>query len=268
MHRTGDPELVTWLHDLPPAVINRLWAGYLGVTAVAFLLAAVAGTGLQTFFGALLGLAGAGAIVVGVLLYDPRPQRPWWVLAGGQTCFALADLVAVAMRSPLGATTFPSIPEFLYLAAYPIVTLGFALLVVRRPLGAGWAVLLDGGILTAGLALLVWVAFADPILVSANLKYLDRTVEIVFLLCDIALIGVVSCLLLGSETRTTAIRLFVLSVLAMLIGDGLTGAGHGLGANSPVAAFFLFAQYGLWGAAALHPSMARPARLNVDRAIG
>ena len=264
MHRTGDPELVTWLHDLPPAVINRLWAGYLGVTAVEFLLAAVAGTGLQTFFGALLGLAGAGAIVVGVLLYDPRPQRPWWVLAGGQTCFALADLVAVAMRSPLGATTFPSIPEFLYLAAYPIVTLGFALLVVRRPLGAGWAVLLDGGILTAGLALLVWVAFADPILVSANLKYLDRTVEIVFLLCDIALIGVVSCLLLGSEARTTSIRLFVLSVLAMLIGDGLTGPGT-VSANSPVAAFFLFAQYGLWGAAALHPSMPRPARLNVDR---
>jgi PAS domain S-box-containing protein len=245
-------------------VTNRLWAGYLVMAAAAFVLASTAGTGLQTGIGAILGLAGAGAVVVGVFLFDPRPQRPWWLLAGGQLCFALADVVAGTMRSPLSATTFPSIPEFLYLAAYPIVTLGFAFLVVRRPLGAGWAVLLDGGVLTAGLALLVWVAFADPILVSTNLRYLDRTVEVVFLLCDIALIGVVSCLLLGSEARTPAIRLFVLSVLAMLVGDGLTGPGT-VSANSPLAMLLLFAQYGLWGAAALHPSMAKPARLNVDR---
>jgi PAS domain S-box-containing protein len=264
MHRDGDPLLVTWLRDLPPAVINRLWAGYLAATAAAFVLAAAAGAGLQTGFGAILGLAGAGAIVVGVFLFDPRPRRPWWLLAAGQLCFALGDVVAGVMHSPLGATTFPSIPELLYLAAYPIVTLGFALLVVRRPLGAGWAVLLDGGILTAGLALLVWVAFADPILIDPHLKYLDRTVEIVFLLCDITLIGVATCLLLGSETRTPAIRLFVLSVLAMLVGDGLTGPGT-VSANSPVAMLLLFAQYGLWGAAALHPSMASPAMLNVDR---
>jgi len=264
MHRDGDPAGVTWLRDLPPAVTSRLWAGYLAVAASAFVRATAAGTGLQTGIGALLGLAGVGAVVVGVLLFDPRPRRPWWLLACGQLSFALADVVAATMHSPLGATTFPSVPEFLYLAAYPVVTLGFALLVVRRPLGAGWAVLLDGGILTAGLALLVWVAFADPILISTQLKYLDRTVEVVFLLCDIALIGVVSCLLLGSEARTPAIRLFVLSVLAMLIGDGLTGPGT-VSANSPLALLLLFAQYGLWGAAALHPSMAKPARLNVDR---
>ena len=264
MHPDDDAELVTWLRTLPQTVVDRLWVCYLAAAAVAFLLASAVGPGLQTAFGALLGVAGAGVIVVGVLLFDPRPRRPWLVLAAGQMCFALGDFVAGVMRSPLGATTFPSVPEFLYLAAYPIVTLGFALLVVRRPLGAGWAVLLDGGILTAGLALLVWVAFADPILASTHLKYLDRTVEIVFLLCDIALIGVVSCLLLGSDARTTSIRLFVLSVMAMLIGDGLTGPGT-VSANSPLAMFFLFAQYGLWGAAALHPSMARPARLNVDR---
>jgi PAS domain S-box-containing protein len=86
----------------------------------------------------------------------------------------------------------------------------------------------------------------------------------VFLLCDIALVGVVSCLLLGSETRTTAIRLFVLSVVLMLVGDVLTSPG-GISASSPLAAVALFAQYGLWGAAALHPSMAKPARLNMDR---
>jgi PAS domain S-box-containing protein len=256
--------MVRRFRDLPAGVTNRLWAGYLAVTVVTFALAASAGASVQAGVGALLGLASVAAVIAGVYLFDPRPRRPWWLLAAGQLCFALGDLAAVINHLPLTATAFPSVPAFLYLAAYPIVTLGFTLLVVRRPLGAGWAVLLDGGILTAGLALVVWVAFADPILVAPGLSRLDRYVEIVFLLCDIALIGVVSCLLLGSQSGTMAIRLFVFSVMAMLIGDGLTAANTA--SASPVVALIAYSgQYGLWGAAALHPSMAKQARLKVDR---
>ena len=244
--------------------INRLWAGYLVVALVAFTLVSMAGTGLQTGTGAVLGLAGSAAVLLGLQLFDPRPRRPWLLLALGQFCFAAGDIAAFLSRTPHEITTFPSVPGCLYLAAYPIVTLGFAMLVVRRPLGAGWAVLLDGGIMTVGIALLVWVAFADPILADHTLTRLDRSMEIVFLLCDIALIGAVSCLLLGSERQTMAIRLFVLSIVAMLIGDGLTGPGT-IAASSPWALLAYFAQYGLWGAAALHPSIAKPARLNVDR---
>jgi PAS domain S-box-containing protein len=233
-------------------------------TIGAFALEAWAGASLRTGVGAVLGLAAVAAVILGVVLFDPRPRHPWWLLAAGQLCFASGDLFAALTGSPLSAAAFPSIPEFLYLAAYPTVTLGFTLLVVRRPLGAGWTVGLDGGILTAAVALIVWVLVADPILEAHRLTELDRSVEVVFLLCDIALVGVVSCLLLGSETRTTAIRLFVLSVVLMLVGDVLTSPG-GISASSPLAAVALFAQYGLWGAAALHPSMAKPARLNMDR---
>ncbi len=257
--------MVTWLRGLPPVVVDRLWAGYLVVTLAAFAFAATAGGSMLTAVGAILGVAGVAAVVVGVRVFDPRPRRPWWLLAAGQLCFAAGDVVAAILHVPLTASAFPSATEVLYLAAYPIVTLGFTLLVVRRPLGAGWSVLLDGGILTAGLALLVWVFFADPILRDPGLRPVERSVEIAFLLCDIALIGVVSCLLLGSETGTPSIRLFVLSVLAMLIGDGLTGSNGTAFASATPAMIAYFAQYGLWGAAVLHPSMAKPARLNVDR---
>ena len=253
-----------WLRELPPVVIRRLSAAYLLAAATVFVLTYLAGHGLYTVMGGLLGISAVAAIVVGVVVFDPRPRHPWVLLAIGQLCFALGDWARALSASPLNASAFPSIPEFLYLAAYPIVTLGFTLLVVRRPLGAGWVVILDGGILTAGIALFVWVAFADPILTSHVLSRLDRTVETVFLLCDIALIGVVSCLLLGSETKTPAIRLFVLSVVAMLVGDGIAGPGS-VSAGSPLALLILCAQYGLWGAAALHPSMAKPARLNISR---
>ena len=263
MRSESDPVAVTLFRHLPAPVVTRLWAGYLLASVAAFALESWVAASLRTGVGAMLGLAGVAAVVLGVLLFDPRPRRPWWLLAAGQLLFAVGDLVAALAYPATTTAAFPSIPEFLYLAAYPTVTLGFVLLVMRRPLGAGWAVLLDGGILTAGVALVLWVFVADPIMAS-RLSQLDRSVEVVFLLCDIALIGVVFCLLLGSETRTTAIRLFVLSVVAMLIGDGLTAPGT-ISATSPIALLALFLQYGLWGAAALHPSMAKPARLNVDR---
>ena len=254
---------MTWLRHLPPGVTNRLWVGYLLVAAAAFALVSFAGAGLQMGVCSILGLSGVVAVVAGIFIFDPQPRRPWWLLAAGQLCFAAGDLATSLSRTPLAATTFPSVPEFLYLAAYPIATLGFALLVVRRPLGAGWTVLLDGGILSVGIALLVWVAFADPILNAGGVSRLDQTVQIAFLLCDVAIIAVVSCLLFGSETGTPAVRLFAVSVVAMLIGDGLNGAGTGWTTSTPVM-LAGFAQYGLWGAAALHPSMARPAQLKVD----
>jgi PAS domain S-box-containing protein len=250
---------------VPATVSSRLWAGFLVASIATFALAAPGGEIRQTILGAGLGLASVAAIVAAIDLYQPRPVRPWLLLAAGQLCFAVGDLTAVIWNAPVHSAGFPAASQVLYLAGYPIVTLGFAQLVVRRPLGAGWAVLLDGGILTAGIALLAWVAFGDPIMSAGALSRVDRAVQISFLMCDIALVGVVACLLLGSETKTTSIRLFVLSVVALLVGDGLQRAG-GPWTGSVWAAASCVIHYGFWGAAALHPSMSRPARLNVDKA--
>jgi PAS domain S-box-containing protein len=254
---------VSRLRDLTAAVVKRLWAVYLLATVAAFGLVSLTGAGLQPGICARLGLASVVAMVLGIFLFDPRPRLPWLLLVAGQLCFASGDVAASLDDASVGVASFPSLPGLLYLAAYPLVTLGFTFLVVRRPLGAGWAVLLDGGILTAGIGLVAWVAIADPILADQNLTQLARAAAVVFLISDIALIGVVSCLLLGSDTRTPAIRLFVLSVLAVLVGDGLSGPGAPSAGTTPALLAHL-AQYGLWGAAALHPSMSRPARLNVE----
>jgi PAS domain S-box-containing protein len=249
---------------VPATVTGRLWAAFLAASLLTFVVAAPGDAARQSLLCAFLGLASVAAVVVAVEAYQPRPTRPWWLLAAGQLCFAIGDLAAVVSDSPVHAAGFPTIGQILYLAGYPIVTLGFTLLVVRRPLGAGWAVLLDGGILTAGIAVFAWVAFGDPIM-SQGLSSVDQTVQVSYLLCDIALVGVVACLLLGSETGTTSIRLFVASVIALLVGDGLARAG-GPWDGSIWSAGAAAMHYGLWGAGALHPSMSRPARLNVEKA--
>ena len=56
--------------------------------------------------------------------------------------------------------------------------------------------LLDGGILTVGLVLVVWVAFADPLLSSGSYSPLGQAISVVYLVADTALVGVVACLVL------------------------------------------------------------------------
>ena len=245
-------------------MVPRLWVAFIVAGMATFALATGLGEPWHALAPATLGLFSAGAIVLATNVYRPRPELPWWLLAAGQLCFAAGDIAAFTGNVPIHGAGFPALGQMLYLAAYPTVTLGFTLLVARRPLGAGWAVLLDGGILTAGIAVVAWVSFGDPILAS-SLSRLDQTVQISYLLCDLALVGVVACLLLGSETGTPAIRMFVVSVVALLVGDGLAHGGGPLQSSTwSVAAASI--HYGLWGAAALHPSMSRPARLNVNKA--
>jgi PAS domain S-box-containing protein len=255
---------VNRLHSLAPAVAGRLWLGYLLAAAATLLLAIIVFPTRQAGLGAMLGMAGVAAVLVGVRLFDPQPRRPWWLMAGGQLLFALGAMAAALSQTTVGAVAFPSPAPLLYLAAYPLVTLGFVVLVVRRPLGAGWSVLLDGGILTAGLALITWVAFVSPVLASQALARTDQAVHISFLACDLALFAVVACLLLGSETGNTSMRFFAMSFLAMLVGDGLTGPGAPAAWINASVLHIVGA--GLWGAAVLHPSMAKPARLNIRRA--
>jgi PAS domain S-box-containing protein len=250
---------------MPAAVGGRLGPGFLLLSIATFALVASAAPSWLPTSAAVLGVGSVGAVVVGIAMFDPRPRAPWWLLAIGQLCLVAGASILSPIAESLDAAPLAALANAVHLAGYPIVTLGFALLVVRRPLGASWSVLLDGGILTAAIALLVWVAFADPLLSQPGLSQPDRAIEIAFLLCDVAALGILSCLLLGSEARTPAVGLFFVGVLAMLVAHGLTGSESVWTTPWAIQAAH-FAQYGLWGAAALHTSMSRPARLKVDRA--
>ena len=86
------------------------------------------------------------AVGAGIWLYDPRPRSPWLLLAAGQLCFALGDVAnrSIGQSRHLRARSRRAANIF-YLAAYPIMTLGFAQLVLRRRSGPGFGVMLDVG---------------------------------------------------------------------------------------------------------------------------
>ena len=262
--RGGDPFRVIRRLEIPSAVEDRLWVAYLSVAAALFVLSATVATSWQTPVFLVLSAGSVFAVAAGIYLHDPRPRVAWWLLAGGQLLFALGDMAAASLGSLPAAAPIPTVADLFYLAGYPIVTLGFARLVLHRNPGPGFGVLLDGGILTVGLGLVAWVAFADPLLSMSSLSALSRAVAVVYLIADIALVGVVACLVLDSEAGTPAMRLFAGSVVALLMADGLSAWGSGW-LQAPLSEAAYFCQYALWAAAALHPSMATSARPSEDK---
>jgi PAS domain S-box-containing protein len=244
-------------------VADRLWAAYLvGAVAGLAIFRAIAPSA-QTPVGLILGLSAVAAVLVGVWIHRPKPALPWYLLAAGQLCFVIGDLIAGTLVRVGRTPAVASPADIFYLAGYPILTLGFALLVARRPLGATWSVLLDGGILAVGLALVAWIAFVDPLIDNPAVSQLQRTLDVAYIIADVATIGLVACLLIGSNTGTVAFRVFMLSVLAMLIGDGLASPGRVSWDTAATVAYF--GQYMLWGAAALHPSICKQPVPRSDR---
>jgi PAS domain S-box-containing protein len=264
MVRGRDPSRVTRRLDTPAHVGDWLWAAYLSAAAVLFLISVTVAAAWQTPVGLVLSAGSVVAVAAGIYLHNPRPRSPWWLLAGGQLFFALGDVANGSVNHALNVASFPVFADLLYLVGYPMVTLGFIRLVIRRNSGPGFGVLLNAGILTVGVALVAWVLFADPLLSLAGLTALGRTVAVVYLIADIALIGVVACLVLDSEPGTPVMRLFAGSVVALLVGDGLAASGSGWPAV-PLSELAYFAQYALWGAAVLHPSIATSARPSETR---
>ena len=254
-----DPLRVTKRFEIPAAVSDWLWAAYLAGAAALFVVSATFATSLQTPVFQILSVGSVFAVAAGIYMYDPEPRSPWWLLAAGQLFFTLGDMTSDATSQALRTGQVPGLPDLFYLVGYPLIALGFVKLVIRRNPGLGFGMLLDGGILTVGLALVAWVAFADPLFALAGVGPLGRAVEVAYLIADIALIGVVACLILDSDAGTPSTRLFAGSVVALLIADGLSMSGPGW-LKGPLSDLAYFLQYALWAAAALHPSMAISAR--------
>jgi PAS domain S-box-containing protein len=238
---------------LSATIADWLWAAYLAAAAAAVALASILGTGYAGV-GLLLAVGSGLATVAGIWIHRPSPASPWWILAAGQLLFVLGELVGSSAGHAAVDPPLPFYASLAFLAGYPLLTLGFGLLVVQRNPGPGYSMVLDGGILTVGLGLVAWLVFADPLYSMPGLTPLDRAVDTVYLAGDIALIGVIACLVLDAGAGATSIRLFTASLAALLIADGLTASNYG-GTLDGAGQVAYVAQYALWGAAVLHPSM-------------
>jgi diguanylate cyclase (GGDEF)-like protein/PAS domain S-box-containing protein len=207
----------------------------------------------------LIGFSACVAIVVGVRINRPATRWAWYLIALGQLMLVAGDVIAYNYKAFFGSQLpFPSIADPLYLAVYPLTVAGLLLLLRHRNPGRDWASLVDSLIVTIGLALLSWIFLISPYAHDATLHLGPKLVSIAYPLSDILMLGVAMRMAVGGGRRPPAYYMLIAGICAVVITDSVYGwiQLHGTYQPGDPLDGGWIVYYVLWGAAALHPSMA------------
>ncbi len=202
-----------------------------------------------------VGLLSAAGIVTGVMRNRPSRLWPWGLMAAAALVSATGDVLYFLVRDP-SSTALTSVADLLYLAMFPVAAAGLFLLGRSSDWNRDRAGLIDTFTVTLVLALLTWVVLARPYM--AALSSLDDAVLAVFPIGD-ALLFAAGLRLMNSRRPTPAMVLLVAGTGVRLLADVLYAFGIATGTWQAGTALDLgwIAFYAAWGAAGLHPSMAR-----------
>lgn len=212
----------------------------------------------RTVIWALIGLAGVTAIMVGLHLNRPARRWPWLALAAANLAFTAGDTAYNILNSFFDQNNpFPSVADAFYLSTYPLFAAGLIGFVHYRWPGRDLPSLLDALILTAGLAVLLWVNLIGPLSQAEGMSWIQRAISIAYPLGDVVMLMVLARLLASGVAITPSVLLLTLGTLGILASDVLYGLLQLKGTwqvGTPMdLGWVVF--FTAWGLAALHPSM-------------
>lgn len=238
---------------------GRWWQTYLAGSIPALVLYLTLPSGIpQDLVYVLIGGSSVVAIMVGVRLHRPSTRVPWTLMALGLLAWVAADVLWIWYEDVLGIDPFPSFADVLYLAGYPLLLAGLAVLILaRRRAGSDAAGRIDSSIVSIAFGLFVWASLAGPILDEAAGPLSHRLIAFAYPVLDILLLGFMVRLLSTPGLRTAAFRFLIGAVLLLVAADTMFAAPYFQDHYTVVMDVLWLASYVLWGAAALHPSMSR-----------
>ena len=236
------------------------WLAFAGLGLLATLLFALVPAGGQhgeAPFLAAAALVSAAAIVAGDRLHRPAAPLPWYLLAGAVLLFLVGGRLSAPRTQPLF--------QIAHLAGYLLLIAGLLLAVRARRPGRDRECLIDAAVIAVGAVTLLWVFAMEPT-IGAHREpsgFLLAT-ALARPVLDAALLFAAARLFVAPGSHSAAFRLTGLAIglvlagdvgssFASLYGEGSHWAGAALDAAPPAA-------YVLFGAAALHPSMATVAQ--------
>jgi signal transduction histidine kinase len=202
-----------------------------------------------------IGASSVVAVVAGTLLCKPRNRLPWYLFAAGLGAFTVGDsifnLYAYAWhKSPPS----PSVADFFYLAGYPFLAAGLALLILGVRRAERQTGVIDAAILSAGFGIVQWVFLMSRLAHSS-----DPGLRVVaaYTGMDVVLVSGLAVFALTPSWRAGSYRLLTASLILLLAADEVYATNPNHYANASWNDSLYLLSYVFWGAAALHPSMAR-----------
>jgi signal transduction histidine kinase len=181
------------------------------------------------------------------------------LFALGQALFVAGDVLAYNYERFFGRPLpFPSIADVFYLAVFPVIVAGLLILIRRANTGRDRASLIDSVIIGTGLGLLSWVFLIAPYAQDGSLSTSAKLTSMGYPLMDLLVLSVAVRLAVNRGGRGKSYYLTITAIGALFVSDAVYGwlqlhSGYQTGGllDGGWIAFYL-----LWGAAALHPSMA------------
>jgi diguanylate cyclase (GGDEF)-like protein len=231
----------------------RLWSLYLLAYALA------AGAYLFVPFGPVsnvyyLALAWSGvAMMIGRLALDRGARAgALWLLAGCEAATAAGVTILLMLEAPA-----PGPQDALFMMGNLSGIAGMVWLVRRRIRGRDWPSLLDAAVISCGFALLSWVFLVRPAQAAAG-SLPAGLVAAAYPVMDLFVLALLVRLLLGGGLGSPAMRLIAIAQLTFLATDAAFAFVPPVLAQNDVVFHVMTAAavtvYGLFGAAALHPS--------------
>lgn len=214
-----------------------------------------AGPGADVLYSAL-GASCVVAILVGVRVHRPAARAPWLLMAAGQATWVCGDSI-YSWLDRSGDIPLPSVADIAYLVSYPLVGYGIWLLMRAQRRTRDVAGLVDSVIVTAGFALLSWSFVAGPIVHEPTSSTLAGLVAIAYPAVDIVLLALLLRLTTGQGSWSPSFVLLVAAMVGLLSADTAFAALSAEATQSTLMDVLWLSSYVLWGAAALHPDMAR-----------
>jgi PAS domain-containing protein len=184
----------------------------------------------------LYGTAGVTSILGGLRWHRPARIGPWLLLAGAVACLSIGDVFyAIGLRG---------VAEPWYLALFVLVSMSMLQLTRGGALLVDRARLIDLLAFTCSALLVVWVFVIGDSGRFGNVSAAD-------VIGDLLLVGVSARVIIAAGRNWSAILLCI-GAVGMLAGDIAYPLAPGPVSESGYRVLYL-----AWGAAALHPSMAR-----------
>ncbi len=238
-----------------------LWALYAASVAVLGIAYFAAGADSipQAAIYQALSLGAIGAIVTGLIRHKPQRRIPWLLFGAGLVLWTLGDAYWDAYSWFLHTEApFPSIADVAYVGGYPFL-IAATFVLARGRSRPRLADVLDSSVVAVGALILTWALLVEPLLAQTGLSAAGMAVTVATPVLDVVLLVGVVQLALRKGVENPALRFLVVGVTCQVVTDvaysylTLKGAymnGMFIDAGWIVA-------YGLFGVAALHPSMAR-----------
>src|SRR5947209_15190865 len=186
------------------------------------------------------------------LLWHVGRSKPWVLLGAGLAAEVALD-GALAASPP---TRLPFVVAPLTLAAYGAMAAGTLVLIRGRAPGRTVDALLTSAIVAASVGLPAWVLGFEP-KGGHHLAQFAAVMTVAIPILDVVVLGLLARLMLLSEEHPPVYNYLLLAVGALLAVHCIAGIGVLRGVGRPYAVLSgpLILSYGLWAAAALHPSM-------------